>query len=734
MNLKMKILAVLTLGLLLASCTTSKTSNSGLTSGDQGIATAAATDTASPPTVAAMQSYENDHFSLQYPGALTLYENERPSADGLVFPLDNSMAVQGSDFLVTVTTFELLPGTSLGSFIDSHTECLEVNSSGGQTTTIGNLEGKLYTDTACGLAGSTFFFGLQDNTGYQLVVEAGEPYTAVQANIQPIFDSFQAANQPIDSRPIEHNGISLAYDPALLGDPDIQEVAASADQGMFGQPAPAHTWIGFVPTGIERDSSNHWALLPEAQVIVFHQGDFGSFAPADEQAREKIKTFKALIAERPSAFEDEVPVLPPINAAQSIRAQVKWLDFTGGAGVRFLTAFSQDMSPVTNDRLLYIFFGLTSDGLHGVTAVFPITATGLPAVVQPMTDVEFDTYSQNFDAEMAAVTDRLNSQPDTDFYPLLSQLDALVTSIAINPADTDYPVAAVAPQHAQVLSDTAIYTTPNGEESSGRLPAGEAVVLNGNSADGRRSRILCANGATGDCWVDAEALQVNALETAAPVTYGGLEEGQVVQIQAVTNNTIYAAPADSATVLGRLLSGEVTEVFTPDETGQWLNIACPRNIGQVCWVLADPAVNLPVGFFGGDGWQDISGEYVSFRVPLNWQPTALSPGGGSVLSAWQLGIPGQEYDQDIAFFSVPFAALKPEDLLSETPFEIGGQPGVKWLRSGIGYISYDYYSAGTAGTQAAGAGSFGIHVTVPEADPVLESTMDMLAASVTFRK
>jgi hypothetical protein len=43
-----------------------------------------------------------------------------------------------------------------------------------------------------------------------------------------------------------------------------------------------------------------------------------------------------------------------------------------------------------------------------------------------------------------------------------------------------------------------------------------------------------------------------------------------------------------------------------------------------------------------------------------------------------------------------------------------------------------YYSAGTAVTQAAGAGSFGIHVTIPEADPELESILDMVAFSVIF--
>jgi hypothetical protein len=210
------------------------------------------------------------------------------------------------------------------------------------------------------------------------------------------------------------------------------------------------------------------------------------------------------------------------------------------------------------------------------------------------------------------------------------------------------------------------------------------------------------------------------------------EVGQVVQITAVSDNPIYAGPGEQAAPIGTLLAGEAVEIFGPDETGTWLNIACPRGIGIACWVVSDTAINEPTGFFAGDGWQDITGEYVSFRVPAGWQPTVITPGMGSVLHEWHLGIPGLESDQTVAFFAIPFDQLMPPDLVSESTIEIGGQPGAKWVRGGERYISYDYYTAGTAETQAASAGSFGIHVTVPEADPELESILDMLAHSVSF--
>lgn len=59
---------------------------------------------------------------------------------------------------------------------------------------------------------------------------------------------------------------------------------------------------------------------------------------------------------------------------------------------------------------------------------------------------------------------------------------------------------------------------------------------------------------------------------------------------------------------------------------------------------------------------------------------------------------------------------------------------MKWLRGDEGYVSYDYVTAGSEAAQKGGAGSFGLHVTVAEADPELESVLDMVAASIIFNQ
>lgn len=102
----------------------------------------------------------------------------------------------------------------------------------------------------------------------------------------------------------------------------------------------------------------------------------------------------------------------------------------------------------------------------------------------------------------------------------LYQLDTLVQSITIAPTATDFSVTVSEPQHGQILAVTDIFGAPVGGETTGTLAIGEAVVVNGMSRDGRRSRILCPDGTTGNCWVGADVVQISNLAE-APVFHSG---------------------------------------------------------------------------------------------------------------------------------------------------------------------------------------------------------------------
>ncbi|MFN2191985.1 MAG: NBR1-Ig-like domain-containing protein [Candidatus Promineifilaceae bacterium] len=442
---------------------------------------------------------------------------------------------------------------------------------------------------------------------------------------QPVSEDMESSSAD-GSGQVDHKGIGLTYDPALFSEVTIEDVAATADQGLFGQPTPGYTWIGFVGESGQNEAANHWMQFREPQIIVFNRNDFGSFALGDGMAREKIGAFEQLLAERPSSFDGEVPILPLINAVQTIQAQVRWLDFTGRSGMRFITSFTQEVAPIANDRLVYIYYGLTDDGQYGVTALFPLAASSLPDTMPSLSDQEMATFNENYDVEMTAVTEQLNDLSDGDFSPQLSQLDALVQSLTVAPTPLNLRVLADGPRNAQLTTDSIVISSPGGGASLDVLAVGDAVVVNGSSSDGLYRRILCADGATGNCWLPGDVLQLIDTGDMALSTPIPLVDGQVVQVQALVENVVFAAPDEKGAFLGSLRVGEVAELVGTDAGGDWLNIVCPRHIGVNCWVISDPDVNKPVGFFstGNPATATASPIPAATIVPATAAPTAAA--------------------------------------------------------------------------------------------------------------
>ena len=112
-----------------------------------------------------LQTYQDGRFLLQYPSDLTFYENERPSADGELASLPDSIVLQHSNFLLTLTTFTIAENTRLSDFIDGHRECADMLP--GLPTTVGKLAAMLFADTPCGLSGTTYLFAVAGDTGRQ---------------------------------------------------------------------------------------------------------------------------------------------------------------------------------------------------------------------------------------------------------------------------------------------------------------------------------------------------------------------------------------------------------------------------------------------------------------------------------------------------------------------------------------------------------------------------------------
>jgi hypothetical protein len=126
-------------------------------------------------------------------------------------------------------------------------------------------------------------------------------------------------------------------------------------------------------------------------------------------------------------------MLPPSNALQVFRAQVEYLSFANGSGVRYLTQMAQGYSPVNNEEMFYTFQGLTGDGTQYVTLYYPVALPDLPAT-PAMSQVEFANLVESWDVYLPQTVQMIDTQPAAAFIPDLALLDELVRSITITPA------------------------------------------------------------------------------------------------------------------------------------------------------------------------------------------------------------------------------------------------------------------------------------------------------------
>ena len=124
-----------------------------------------------------------------------------------------------------------------------------------------------------------------------------------------------------------------------------------------------------------------------------------------------------------------MPFLPMFNAAQVLNAQVEYLDFKNGRGVRFLTQYDQGPLPINSYELFYTFQGLTNDGQYYIAAILPVTHPDLPSTSQ-VSQQDTSLY-EDFPAYLDQTTDWLNQQPASAFTPDLEKLDAMLQSMEI---------------------------------------------------------------------------------------------------------------------------------------------------------------------------------------------------------------------------------------------------------------------------------------------------------------
>ncbi|SMB81537.1 hypothetical protein [Deinococcus hopiensis] len=210
----------------------------------------------------------------------------------------------------------------------------------------------------------------------------------------------------------------VTFDAHLLGvTAAVRNVEAQKREDVPDFFPPRHVRVTLGQPG---DNARELNVYPVAGLLAQYPG-------LREGVRTEIGSLKALLAERPApkAIRGELPFLPLPFAGQVLNAAVKYLDFPGGRGVRYLVAYSQDASPLSRERVFYTFQGLTNDGKHYVSLQYPVSLKELP--------------TDPFAGPNRAVMDALNSGDTTIWKVYVArtkgQLDALTGDARLTKID-----------------------------------------------------------------------------------------------------------------------------------------------------------------------------------------------------------------------------------------------------------------------------------------------------------
>lgn len=127
-----------------------------------------------------------------------------------------------------------------------------------------------------------------------------------------------------------------------------------------------------------------------------------------------------------------VPIVisPRINAGMPLYTRAEYIDFENGSGIRYIAHITQDYTPVSP---LYIFTGLTDDGLHYVEMVYFVRSELLEFsdVTQTFYDTPFEEVSTVYGDYIDGAAEILDTADADSFTPSLDDVDDFVRSLHI---------------------------------------------------------------------------------------------------------------------------------------------------------------------------------------------------------------------------------------------------------------------------------------------------------------
>ena len=225
---------------------------------------------------------------------------------------------------------------------------------------------------------------------------------------------------PVEEYYFEQDGIKLYYAPQLILDvePPTERIPASGGSEMYDMAHPAYM---------------HFDLyMEQAQIYVVPVQEYetaADFAPGIISDLHRLN-------DSINNFNDCVPELPlneffHVCDHQQFNSNLAKVDFQNGSGIRFVSVYGvQDMVPVENEHLVYVFQGFTNDGKYFIKAVVRLSHSQLPEIGEIPADVYAAADTSIVQQYFNGFEQMLN-QNEADFSPALDWIDAFLGSLRV---------------------------------------------------------------------------------------------------------------------------------------------------------------------------------------------------------------------------------------------------------------------------------------------------------------
>ncbi|MHC1784149.1 MAG: hypothetical protein AB9891_15590 [Anaerolineaceae bacterium] len=227
-----------------------------------------------------------------------------------------------------------------------------------------------------------------------------------------------------DSAPkVVFEGISLSFDDTLVRNIAGTNIPAVTDTNNAAPWELLPQYVNLEMVGYPLKDTFH-----EPRIMIFPLDEYFALSPS---TREVVENLNKLLGNKEALPGKAIPFLPEWNAAQTFHAAMKFVDFKNGSGVRFLTQYGQDISPVNNNAIFYCYQGVTSDGKYYVSAILPVFDPLLPMDGSEYPGGDYAAFSDQYPEYIKKTIEELNDQQDLIFFPDLKLLDEMMASLEI---------------------------------------------------------------------------------------------------------------------------------------------------------------------------------------------------------------------------------------------------------------------------------------------------------------